>query len=338
MGQDGKPAAGTVARLALAGLLCGLALLVWCSAEARADPTIAAAGDIACSPEVPSWNNGFGDANHCRADLTGDLLESGGYSLVLALGDLVYNAGTLSNFETYYDPVWGAIKSITRPVLGNHEYVGDPTASGYFDYFNGIGNQTGTAGDRSLGYYSFDIPLPSGDKWHVISLDSQCADPMGAEPAGKLGTCDPGSAQEQWLRADLAANPARCTLALWHHPLFSSSANFEEAPEMATFWADLEAAHADVVLVGHHHDYERFAPQDAAGLADPTGMREFVVGTGGHSHFALGEIRPNSEASQDDTFGILALTLHDRSYEWRFVAEAGDSYTDSGSTNCHAAP
>jgi hypothetical protein len=330
--------AWVLARLALV-LLCCLALAaVWGSAEARADPTIAAAGDVACSPDSPFYNGGLGDANHCRQADTGDLVEGGGYSLVLALGDLVYNAGTLSNFESYYDPAWGAIKSITRPVLGNHEYVGDPTASGYFDYFNGIGNQTGPAGDRSLGYYSFDVTLPSGASWHLISLDSQCADPTGAEAAGKLGTCAPGSPQEQWLRADLAANPAKCTLASWHHPLFSSSANFPQAPEMATFWADLEAAHADVVLTGHHHHYERFAPQDAAGLADPTGMREFLVGTGGHSHFALGAVQPNSEARQDDTFGILALTLHDDWYEWRFVPEAGEAYADSGSAACNLPP
>jgi hypothetical protein len=305
-------------------------------AAAGADPTIAAAGDIACDPTSQYFNGGLGEANHCRQSYTADLLESGNYAQVLALGDLQYNQGTLSQFQASYDPSWGAVKSITRPAIGNHEYL-DPGAAGYFDYFNGVGNATGPAGDRSLGYYSFDIALPSGAAWHLISLDSQCAD-QGAEDAGKLGACDPGSPQEQWLKSDLAAHPTDCSLAYWHHPLFSSSQNFAEAPQMETFWRDLQDAGADLVLNGHHHDYERFSPQNADGVADAGGMPEFVVGTGGHSHFALGTAKPNSEASDDSTFGILELTLHDASYDWRFVPEAGETYTDSGSAACSVRP
>jgi hypothetical protein len=302
---------------------------------ARADPTIAAAGDIACDPDSQYFNGGLGEANHCRQAYTGDLLESGNYAQVLALGDLQYNNGTLAKFQISYDPSWGTSKAITRPAVGNHEYE-DPSAAGYFDYFNGVGSPTGPAGDRSLGYYSFDIPLPSGATWHLISLNSQCADPDAAT-AGQLGACDPGSPQEQWLKNDLATHPADCTLAYWHHPLFSSS-TFANSPQMATFWQDLQDAGADLVLNGHHHDYERFARQNADGIADPTAMREFVVGTGGHSHFAMGTIQPNSEARDDTTFGILELTLHDAGYEWRFVPEAGETYTDFGSAACSLKP
>lgn len=319
-------------------LACCVALLATGlrAAEARAaDPTIAVAGDIACKPDSEFFNDGAGTPTHCRQRYTGDLLESGGYAQVLALGDLQYDAGTLANFQCCYDPAWGTSRVITRPGIGNHEYVGDPAATGYFDYFNGIGNQTGPAGDRSLGYYSFDVTLPSGASWHLISLNSQCADPNGADDAGQLGACALGSAQEQWLKSDLAAHPAKCTLAYWHHPLFSSS-TFGEHLEMEPFWRDLQDAHADLVLAGHHHHYERFAPQDAAGLADPDGgMREFVVGTGGHSHFGFATIQPNSEERQNDTFGILELALHDGWYEWRFVPEAGETYTDSGSAVCN---
>jgi acid phosphatase type 7 len=317
-------------------LVCCMALLAICLrvTEARADPTIAAAGDIACKPDSEYYNDGAGTPTRCRQRYTGDLLESGGYSYVLALGDLQYDAGTLENFQASYDPAWGTSKPITRPGIGNHEYVGDPAATGYFDYFNGIGVQTGPAGDRSLGYYSFDVPLPSGASWHLISLNSQCADPNGAAAAGQLGACALDSAQEQWLKSDVAAHPAKCTLAYWHHPLFSSS-TYGQHLEMETFWRDLQDAHADVVLTGHHHHYERFAPQDAAGLADPEGMREFIVGTGGHSHFGIATVQPNSEARQNDTFGVLALTLHDGWYEWRFVPEAGKAYTDAGSAACN---
>jgi acid phosphatase type 7 len=301
------------------------------AAEARADPTIAAAGDVACDPASAFFNGGAGDATHCRQAATSALLDPSRLSLILALGDLQYNAGTLANFQASYDPAWGPVKLITRPAIGNHEYE-DPGATGYFDYFNGVGNATGPAGDRSLGYYSYDIVLSSGAVWHLVSLNSQCADP-DAGVTGQLGACAVGSGQEQWLRADLAAHPTACTLAYWHHPTFNSSI-LAEYPQTAPLWQALQDARADLVLTGHAHFFERFAPQDANGVADPAGIREFVVGTGGHSHFPFGVIQPNSEARQSTTFGVLELSLHDRSYDWRFVPEAGASYSDSGSAAC----
>lgn len=315
----------------VAGLLLCAALAGAPAAHAQSDPTLATVGDISCDPASEFFNGGEGTPTRCRQRATGDLLDPARHSLVLPLGDLQYNAGTLANFQASYDQFWGRVKAITRPAVGNHEYE-DPGAAGYFDYFNGIGVANGPAGDRTQGYYSYDVPLPSGRRWHLISLNSQCADPDAAI-SGHLGTCAAGSLQEQWLRADLAAHPNSCTLAYWHHPIFSSS-SFGQHRQTAPLWRALQEAGADLVLTGHHHHYERFAPQDAAGAADDRGMREFIVGTGGHSLFPFSTIQPNSEERQNTTFGIVELTLHDRGYSWRFVPEAGRTYTDSGFARC----
>jgi hypothetical protein len=300
-----------------------------------ADPVIAAAGDIACDPGSSYFNGGAGDATHCRQLATSNVLASGSYAQVLPLGDIQYEDGTLTKFQSSYDPSWGRLRSISRPAVGNHEYQSG--GGGYFDYFNGVGNLTGPAGDRSKGYYSFDVDLPSGSRWHLVALNSECTAP-NAGSVGQLGACDVGSAQEQWLKADLAANPAVCTLAYWHHPLFSSGGIGNNAL-MQQIWRDLYAAGVDLVLNGHDHNYERFAPQTPVGVADSTyGIREFVVGTGGKSLLAMGTLKPNSEVRQNSTFGVLALTLHDSGYDWRFAPEAGQGYTDSGSAGCHDRP
>jgi hypothetical protein len=175
-----------------------------------ADPVIAAAGDIACDPGSSYFNGAAGDATHCRQLATSNVLASGSYAQVLPLGDIQYEDGTLTKFQSSYDPSWGRLRSISRPAVGNHEYQSG--GGGYFDYFNGVGNLTGPAGDRSKGYYSFDVDLPSGSRWHLVALNSECTAP-NAGSVGQLGACDVGSAQEQWLKADLAANPAVCTLA-----------------------------------------------------------------------------------------------------------------------------
>ncbi len=238
---------------------------------------------------------------------------------MLPLGDTQYDSGTLSEFMGSYDPTWGRLNSLARPVLGNHEY-GTAGAGGYFDYFNGTGQATGRAGDRGRGYYSYDIGA-----WHLIALNSNCS----------LVPCGAGSAQEQWLRADLAANPKTCTLAYWHHPRFSSGYT-NNTPAVDPLWQDLYTAGADVVLGGHAHEYERFAPQNPAGQADlARGIREFVVGTGGEDHHALGTIKANSEVRNVDTFGVMRLTLSATGYSWKFVPEAGRTFTDSGSASCH---
>jgi hypothetical protein len=310
-------------RKAAAAIATALALLV-APAVAQADPVVAAAGDIACDPGSPYFNGGLGDATHCREMATSDLLIAG-FDAVLTLGDNQYEDGALAKFQQSYDPSWGRVKSATHPAIGNHEYYsgsGNPLGSGYFDYFNGVGNATGPAGDRSKGYYSFNL-----GNWHLIALNSNCA---------QVGGCSAGSPQEQWLRADLAAHPASCALAYWHHPRFSSGQQGSSSA-MQDIWQALYDYGADVVLSGHDHDYERFAPQTATGRADQAlGIREFVVGTGGRNHtsFSTG-IVANSEVRDSTTFGVLKLVLHATSYDWQFLPVSGGSFTDSGSTACH---
>ena len=283
-----------------------------------------AAGDAACSTLDSGYAGGDGTATRCRQRWVSDLFVAAAPDALLALGDLQYEQATLAEFQAVYDPTWGRVKYVTYPVPGNHEYD-DPAggAQGYFDYFNGAGNATGPAGDRSRGYYSYDV-----GGWHVIALNSNCASIAGG--------CGAGSAQEPWLRADLAANPAPCTLAYWHHPRFSSGAQ-ASSTTFSPFWQALQEAGADVVLAGHAHDYERFAPMLADGTIDATnGIRSFVVGSGGKSHhpFPSTTFVPGSEAQDDETFGALELTLRPRGYSWQFRPEAGATYSDSGSASC----
>jgi hypothetical protein len=272
--------------------------------------TVYAAGDIACAPGDSSTST------KCHQMKTSDIIVKGVAARVLALGDLQYNSASLSNLRASYDRSWGRFKSITSPVVGNHE----GNANGYFDYFNGVKVNNGPAGVRGAAYYSFDV-----GSWHLIALNSNCA----------RVSCSAGSAQVQWLKADLAANPRACTLAYWHHPRFSSGHD-GDGTFMQDIWKTLYDANADLVLVGHSHDYERFAPMGASGGLDRTrGMREFVVGTGGAFPTGIGGARPNSEVRQNNTFGVLKLTLTATSYDWRFVPEAGKTFTDAGSQPCH---
>jgi hypothetical protein len=280
----------------------------------RVGTVIAAAGDIACNPGSPRYGDGQGSGLKCRQLATSNLLVSGRYDAVLALGDNQYPDGEYAHFMASYKQSWGRVKSITRPVPGNHDYH-TPRASGYFRYFGAA------AGNPAKGYYSFDL----GD-WHLIALNSNCSD---------VGGCKRGSAQVRWLRADLEAHAsARCTLAYWHHPLFSSGVHGSNSTYTA-FWNELYAAGADVVLVGHDHDYERFAPQTPTGAPDATrGIRQFVVGTGGSGLRRFKRIQANSQVRDNETFGILRLALRPAGYAWRFVPAVG-SFTDSGTGGCH---
>jgi hypothetical protein len=274
---------------------------------------IAAAGDIACDPGSSHFNGGQGSGLNCRQQATSDLLVGAGYDAVLLAGDIQYENGAYSKFLASYDPSWGRVKAITRPVPGNHEYQ-TGGAAGYYQYFGPA------AGDPAKGYYSYDL-----GGWHVVALNSNCS---------AVGGCGAGSAQEQWLRADLAANPASCTLAYWHHPRFSSGAHGSDSTYTA-FWQALYDANADVVIVGHDHDYERFAPQNASGALDlARGIRQFVAGSGGKEVRPFGTIRANSEARDASSLGVLELTLGASGYEWRYRPAVG-SFTDSGSAGCH---
>jgi hypothetical protein len=254
---------------------------------------------------------GAGDIADCNVtedEATAQLLD-GIAGTVFLLGDNAYEDGSDADYANCYAPTWGRHKARTRPVPGNHEYH-TAGASGYFNYF-------GAAAAGPGGYYSYDV-----GEWHVVVLNSNIAR-------------DAGSAQIAWLRQDLAASTRQCTLAYWHHPRFSSGAHGNDA-SMQPFWDELYAAGAELVLVGHDHDYERFAPQTPTGAADPvSGIRQFVVGTGGRSLRGLGTVRPNSEVFRSDTHGVLKLTLGAGSYAWEFVPIAGKTFTDGGTGGCH---
>lgn len=274
--------------------------------------TVAAAGDIACDPADDNFSGGLGTEDRCRQRATSDLIIATDPDAVLALGDIQYEDGALEKFWQSYDPSWGRFKDITYPAVGNHEYL-TLGAQGYFDYFGAA------AGDPSQGYYSFDL----GD-WHIVALNSNCS---------RAGGCRAGSPQERWLREDLAAHPDQCALAFWHHPRFSSGA-IGGRDWSSDWWRALQEAGAEVVLVGHEHTYERFAHQDADGNADANGLRQFVVGTGGRNHTSFYSQQPNSEVRRSGSFGVLKLALHPDSYDWEFVSEPGDNFTDLGSESC----
>jgi acid phosphatase type 7 len=305
------------------------------------NPLIAAAGDIACDPSSANYNGGAGTGNSCHARVVSDLLLRIRPAAVLPLGDDQYECGDVSGFRISYAESWGRLRSISRPVPGNHEYgeaCGRSSADGYFRYFGAV------AGPFGRGYYSYDL-----GSWHMIALNSECSSGRGRE---RVGGCQAGSPQERWLRRDLAAHRQLCTLAYWHEPRFSSGEH-GDAQQTARIWNDLVRAHADIVLSGHNHDYERFTPLGAVSrvpvatgptkppnFQDPVpsagGIREFVVGTGGKNHYRFshpplrGEVVRNS-----DTYGLLLLRLRRNGYGWHFVPEPGKTFTDSGRGRCH---
>jgi hypothetical protein len=266
-----------------------------------ADPVFVGAGDIAsCNSE--------GD------EATANLLDTIP-GTVYTTGDNAYDSGTALEFENCYDPSWGRHKAKTRPAVGNHEYYSTTNASGYFGYFGAA------AGDPSKGYYSYNL-----GEWHMVALNSMCEN---------VGGCGATSPMVEWLEQDLAANPRTCTLAYFHHPLFSSGSSHGGNSKMKPSWEVLYAADADVVLNGHVHNYERFAPQTPSGVADSAqGVREFVVGTGGKSLNSFASPVANSEVRDASTYGVLKLTLHPSSYDWQFVPVAGETFTDIGSDSC----
>ncbi len=234
---------------------------------------------------------------------------------IAALGDTVYEKGTPAEFASCYAPTWGRHKSRTRPAVGNHEY-GTPGASGYFSYFGP------SAGEPGKGYYSY-----AAGSWHVVALNSNCAE---------VGGCQAGSAQERWLRTDLDAHPTRCTVAYMHHPAFSSGNLHGGSPSVLPLVRALQDESVELLLSGHDHDYERFAPQTAEGVSNRAGVRQFVVGTGGASlrQFAP-KPEPNSEVRIAGVYGVLSLKLRAAAYDWQFVPQPGSTASDTGAAACH---
>jgi calcineurin-like phosphoesterase family protein len=260
---------------------------------------------------------GAGDISACEGDgalQTAALLDTIP-GTVFTLGDNVYPNGSAERFQQCYEPSWGRHKARTRPAVGNHDYLTEG-ASAYFDYFGAA------AGDRTKGWYSYDL-----GKWHVIVVNSNCSKIQGG--------CGAGSPQEKWVREDLAAHRVPCTVAMWHHPRFSSSEHGND-PTMGPIFQALYEGGADLALAGHDHTYERFAKQDPQQRPDPDrGIREFVVGVGGRSLYEFPKIQPNSEVRDDKNYGVLKLTLHPTSYDWEFVGVPGSTFSDKGSDKCH---
>jgi hypothetical protein len=290
-------------------------------ASASGKPTVTAGSEATPDDLTPDQMTatsdrvfvGAGDITSCSstADTATARLLSGIAGTVFTTGDNAYNSGNASEFSKCYGPTWGQFKTRTRPTAGNHEYL-TTGAAGYFGYF---GSRAGAVGK---GYYVFNLGT-----WRIYALNSNCA----------YVSCTSTSAQAHWLEADLAANPHKCVLAFWHHALFSSGPHGNN-PDVKPLWDILYAAHADVVVNGHDHTYERFARQSPSGTATVGGIREFVVGTGGRSHYSWATIKPNSQDRNNRTYGVLKLTLKDGSYTWRFVPIAGKTFTDSGTTTC----
>jgi len=230
---------------------------------------------------------------------------------VFTTGDNVYDNGTASEFQDCYGPSWGRHKARTQPTPGNHDW-NTANAQGYRDYF-GFNNTTT--------YYSYNL-----GSWHVVVLDSDCS---------QVGGCASGSPQYTWLMNDLTAHAPACTVAMWHHPRFSSGEHGNYV-SMQPIWQLLYDRNADLILNGHDHTYERFAPQTPTGAPDTArGMREFVVGTGGKNHYSFTVVQPNSEVRNNDTFGVLKLTLRSGAYDWQFVHVVGGSFSDAGTDSCH---
>jgi hypothetical protein len=252
-------------------------------------------------------------------------IEAGIVQRVLPLGDTQYHAGTSYQYTNSYDRSWGAFKSVTEPAVGNHEWL-TRHANGFFEYFS----PTTPRISRERYYYSYDLGT-----WHIIVLDSDCENLPGP-PSNPDNGCVVGSSQMTWLEHDLAQDSAECTLAYWHHPRFSSGET-GDIVKTSPFWRALYAAGADVILTGHRHLYERFAPQDPDGNLDPqNGIVEFVVGTGGDDHGMIqAPLGPNEVIRNNTTFGYLGMTLNPGSYTYRFVPVAGGSFSDGGSGDCH---
>jgi hypothetical protein len=259
---------------------------------------------------------GAGDVGDCgaREDSATAALLDGIEGTVFTAGDNAYENGTAKEFGSCYEETWGRHKSRTRPAPGNHDWR-TSGLSGYLDYFGDAAR--GPDGDS---WYSYDL-----GEWHVIVLDSEC---------DKVDGCGPDSRQGRWLAADLEASAARCTVAIWHKPRFTSGEHGNDR-SVAPFWTALYDAGVDVVINGHDHDYERFAPQDPSAQEErKRGIREFVVGTGGTPLRRFEQPVANSELRAAVVHGVFKLTLREASYDWEFVPVNGE-FRDSGTALCH---
>jgi hypothetical protein len=285
---------------------------------AKSTPSpVAAVGDISCPASSSQWNGGQGTATRCGQASVAALVRSEDEQ-VLLLGDNQYSSGTLSEYQGGFGLSWAPLASRLKPVPGNHEYY-TADAAGYFDYFASIGV---TTGDRGSGWYAYDA-----GSWRILALNS--SDRCTQVP------CGAGSAQEQWLRAELAQARAagKCTLAYWHHPR-ASGGNHGDQSSVSALWQAMYELGGDVVLSGHDHHYQRFDPLGAEAQPVADGPRQWVVGTGGYSFYPAAD-RAGSAKVITDTFGLLRLRLSGDSYEWEWAGVAGAG-SDTGTASCRA--
>jgi Calcineurin-like phosphoesterase len=289
---------------------------------------IALGGDVACGTTETNYNGGLGTADKCRAKYTADLIRNIAPSRVFAMGDLQYNSGSLADFNGSYNrsDSWGQFKAITHPVVGNHEY-GTSGAEGYFRYFGDAATPLQSGCTKNCnGYYSFNVAVGSSS-WHIAVINGECA-----RIGGGVG-CAVGSPQYNWLKADLEANAATtCTAVLTHKPRWSSSSFY--TADIQPLVDLMDTNKVDLLLAGHAHSYERFAPQTASGSASSTGIRQITVGTGGRDSQGFGTVLPNSVVRKNHIFGVLKLTLSPTSYSWSYIADPTTPFSDSGSGSC----
>jgi hypothetical protein len=295
------------------------------AAAALAGPVFAAVGDIACDPSDANFNGGAGTSSHCGEMRTSDVaVGDSSVTGVLGLGDYQYNCGDPADYAVSYNPSWGRLKAETQPVAGNHEYITgtgcptDGTAASFFNYFGANSHQS------TKGHFSFDA-----GSWHLIALNANCS---------KAGGCGATSVQTKWLQADLAATSQPCILAFWHQPLFTGQR--AQAAVYRTWWNVLYAAHADVVLNGHVHNYQRYVPLNPSGASDPVnGITEYIVGTGGEGLNPLSAAAsPQPAAWNTKSFGYLRLALNATGWTSQFVSvsQSGTStVSDTSAGTCH---
>ncbi|HEV8054227.1 MAG: metallophosphoesterase [Chloroflexi bacterium] len=303
----------------LVALLVAAGAIVVLLGSARPQTALPAVEPFAGTPRPePSGARvllGAGDIADCNSngDEATARLVAGIGGTVFTAGDNAYPNGSERSYLECYEPSWGMFRDRTRPVPGNHEY--DQTeAAPYFEYFGEA------AGAPTEGWYAYDL-----GSWRIYALNSNCQ---------RVGGCERNGPQATWLAADLAAHPAECVVAYWHHPLIASSSRSAGYSFVKPLWGILHEAGAELVVTAHEHIYERFGPLDSEGLPAQEGMRAFIVGTGGDSLYSLREPQPGSEMREAQAHGILELTLRDGGYGWRFVAIEGSSFSDEGSGSC----
>jgi acid phosphatase type 7 len=282
-----------------------------------AEPSLTAAPSLTAGPGQQVWVLvGAGDISHCENDNDEDTarLVEGIEGTVFTTGDNVYEDATDRTFRECYHPTWGRFRDRTRPVPGNHDYHVEDGAA-YYRYF---GEAAGRPGE---GWYTYDL-----GPWRIYALNTNCS---------AIGGCGPDSPQTTWLREDLEARPNRCTIAIFHHPRWATG-HHGDSDFVDDIWEALDDAGVELVLNGHEHHYERYAPRRPDGTVDhERGIRQIIVGTGGRSRNGFESEDQASEIRSDDAYGVLKLSLRDDEYRWRFIPVPRHDFTDSGSDRCH---